>query len=302
MLDSWLDTANSVLRPARPNLDRYVREAEAHVIARRAIAQRRAEAKADCERRIESARTLVFAANDGVVTSLMTELEREWRWLARRDPDEGLMDFWARIAPKAWIDRKLWRAGSADTCLDLAIALAADAAGVMDAECAAHALREALAPWGIVIGARLRWCTLEDKCADARELTAGLLAVPVRAITDALEENDARLVVLERAKRLARDVEDAASTRLPETAETFAGALGRAASADFFWGAAIDLRLPVLCAGSPWNAHLNPVSALRDLWRTGYTLSAWEASGMTLGVPLTGISLVSRASAVSPSS
>jgi hypothetical protein len=42
----------------------------------------RARALADLERRINDARAIVFAKGDGVVTRLMTDLEREWRTLS----------------------------------------------------------------------------------------------------------------------------------------------------------------------------------------------------------------------------
>lgn len=94
--------------------------------ARAAREAARAKASADVVRRIEDARARVFDANDGVVTEKMTRLEREWRLLQRRDPDDGLMDLWARIAPAHWQDRKMWRDESGDARLDLAVALAAD--------------------------------------------------------------------------------------------------------------------------------------------------------------------------------
>jgi ribosomal protein L10 len=43
----------------------------------------RALALAEIERRINEARAVVFANDDGVVTKLMTDLEREWRELSR---------------------------------------------------------------------------------------------------------------------------------------------------------------------------------------------------------------------------
>src|SRR6187549_1515597 len=109
MRDAWLHLLDSVLRPGRPRLERCLRERERHLEAQRAVAEDRARAIARCEARIETARARVFANNDGIVTSWMTELEREWRRLARRDPERGLMDLWARVAPPAWIDRKRWR-------------------------------------------------------------------------------------------------------------------------------------------------------------------------------------------------
>ncbi len=48
-------------------------------------AEERDRAMADCERRINEARAIVLAKNDGVVTAHMTDLEREWLTLARAD-------------------------------------------------------------------------------------------------------------------------------------------------------------------------------------------------------------------------
>ena len=48
-------------------------------------ASERARALADIERRINDARATVFAKGDGVVTRLMTDLEREWRALSHAE-------------------------------------------------------------------------------------------------------------------------------------------------------------------------------------------------------------------------
>jgi hypothetical protein len=118
MRDSWLRLIDGVLRPARPRLEGCLRERERHLETRRSFEEARARAIAQCEARIEAARAQVLAANDGVVTSRMTELEREWRRLSRPDPDAGLMDLWARVAPPAWIDRKRWRDAAAASRLE----------------------------------------------------------------------------------------------------------------------------------------------------------------------------------------
>src|SRR4029079_13534839 len=102
----WLELVPRLLRPARPHLDRCLGELGVYLDRRRASGERRARAMKDCARRMNDARSAVFAKRDGVVPSLMTDLEREWRWLARRDPDVGLMELWTRIAPPGWIDRK----------------------------------------------------------------------------------------------------------------------------------------------------------------------------------------------------
>jgi molybdopterin synthase catalytic subunit len=68
-----------------------LRERETHLAERRLFAERRAQALASCEARIEALRAEVFAAKDGVVSLRMTDREREWRMLARRDPSAGLI-------------------------------------------------------------------------------------------------------------------------------------------------------------------------------------------------------------------
>ena len=85
MRDSWLGLVDAMFCPERPHLERCLRERDHHLAARRLVDEERARAIARCEARIEEARADVFAANDGVVTARMTDLEREWRMLARGD-------------------------------------------------------------------------------------------------------------------------------------------------------------------------------------------------------------------------
>lgn len=153
-LASWQKVIDSVLRPPRPHLERCIAEREAYVEARR-------RAIRDCEIRIEQARSAVFAANDGVVTARMTELEREWRTLSRADQEGKLMDLWARIAPPSWIDRKRWRDSDPEHRLDALIALASDPQGVEAAEQAVLTLRPK---------ARIRWRLRAHDAAHVREL------------------------------------------------------------------------------------------------------------------------------------
>jgi len=227
--DSWLELVDSVLRPARPYLERCVREREQHLAARRSAGDERRRAVAACEARIEAARADVFSAKDGVVGARMTTLEREWRLLSRTDPDAGLMDLWARIAPPAWIDRKLWRGSEAAARLDAAIALAADPDGVDAAEAAIAVLRKTSAT---PIGPRIRWRMLTSDF----ECTTTLLG----------------------DQPLDPRVHDHALSRLPERP-----ALAR----DLARAAFVDAR------------------ALGQLWRTGYVLSALDASGVTIEIP-----------------
>jgi hypothetical protein len=154
MSDVWLDLAGSLLRPVRPETARCLAERERHLAERKRSADERNRAVSDCERRIEIARAAVFAASDGVVSAKMTELEREWRKLAKVDPDAGLMDLWSRIAPVRWHDEKRWRGCPAMDRVDLAVALACDVEGVEAAEKAAARLRNAL---DVPVGTRISW-------------------------------------------------------------------------------------------------------------------------------------------------
>jgi hypothetical protein len=267
----WLNLVDSVLRPARPHLERCVRERERHLAERRHHAEVRAEALASCERRVEIARAEVFAANDGVVTSRMTDLEREWRMLRRSDPDAGLMDLWARVAPVSWIDRKRWRDSHPDARLEAAIALTADVEGVEAAESAIDSLRAACAAWGVQVGSRIQWRPFDRDSEHAAEL----LAEPLRSAREALSARDVEhveRVVLERAHDLERDVYEAARARFPERA-LLARDLAHVAFVDCVWRAA------------SLSARPNPVTSLCDLWKTGYVLSAIDASGVTIEIP-----------------
>lgn len=268
MRDSWLELVDSVLRPARPHLERCLRERERHLAARRLIVEERTRAIARCVANIESARAVVFEAQDGVVTSRMTDLEREWRRLSRPDPDAGLMDLWARVAPPSWIDRKRWRDSEPAAQLDAAIALAADVEGVEAAESAIDSLGVALAAWRTPIGSRIRWRAFERDS----EHIAPLLAEPLRAAREALSGRGAESVVLARAQHLERAVHEAALVRFPDRA-LLAHELAHAAFVDCVWRAA------------PLTANPNPVTSLRELWKAGYVLSAIDASSVTVEIP-----------------
>jgi hypothetical protein len=198
----------------------------------------------------------------------MGDLEREWRMLSRKDPEGGMMDLWARIAPPSWIDRKRWRDSDPAARVDAAIALAADVEGVEAAELAIDSLRNALGPWGTPIGARIRW----RAAAHDFEGTEQLLTEPLRAARDELAARGLESVVLERAQHLEREIHEAACTRFSER-PVLARALAHAAFVDYAWHAASP-------PGRP-----NPVTALRDLWATGYVLSAIDASDVTVEIP-----------------
>lgn len=268
MRQSWLELVDVVLRPARPHLERCLRARDEHVASRGVAAEARARAIASCEQRIDSARAAVFAANDGIVSSRMTDLEREWRTLSRPDPDGGLMDLWARVAPPSWIDRKHWRDQTAAGRLDAAIALASDIDGIEAAEAAIDALRGALAPWAARIGSRTRW-RIFDEDTDA---VTSLLAEPLRAARETVAVRDAEPVVLDRAEELRRAVEERAGARFPQR-PLLARSLGHAALVDFIWRAGSLAERP------------NPVTPLFSLWKAGYGLAAIDPSGVTVELP-----------------
>ncbi len=210
----------------------------------------------------------MFAADDGVIAPHMTELEREWRRLSRFDPDGGLMDLWARIAPVSWVDRKRWRDSDATAQLDAAVALASDVAGVEAAESALGSLRVALAAWGTPLGPRVRFRWFDTD----RDCVSDLLAAPERAAREALAKRDAGPVILERALQLERAVYDAARNRFIDR-PLLAQALAHAACVDGLLVATASTERP------------NPVTPLCALWRTGYTLAALDATGATLEIP-----------------
>lgn len=222
---------------------------------------------ANCEQRIDDARARVFAADDGVVTRRMTDLEREWRKLSALDPESGLMDLWADVAPPWWIDRKRFRDSPPDAMLDALVALASDPEGVETAERSAVALAVALRPHGVSLGAKLVWRPLED----ARPCVGRLLAASVEVARAACPQKiEGRIVA--RADALALELEGAALSRHPAR-PGLAQDLAAAARLDFLWSAA---SLP---------EEGNPAAPLRALYGTGYVLAAADAASVTLAFP-----------------
>ena len=266
MRDPWLELVDGMLRPARPRLEQCLREAERRRVTGQLVSEERARALSACQARIEQARADVFAADDGIVPAHMTDLEREWRTLLRCDPDRGLMELWACIAPSSWIDRKRWRDSAGSARLDAAVALAADVDGVEAAEAAVAALRVALAAWGTTLSPVVRWRAFE---ADTDCVTA-LLAQPLQAARAAASEHSARRI--EYAARIESTVREAASARFPDRPR-LAHSLAHAASVDYWFHVASLCDRP------------NPVTPLRELWKTGYTVSALEPSAITLEIP-----------------
>lgn len=272
----WRVTVDRVLRPSRHELARCERAAEEHLLGRKAAAEQRSRRLAACEARIERARAAVFAEGDGVVSGLMTALEREWRALAKTDPEAGLMDLWAKIAPPAWLDQKRWRDSAPAARVDAGVALAADPVGVEAAEAAVDALRTALAPWGVVLGARTTW-----RATEPASVVADLLAAPLAAATEALTRRaDVRsIVVVARAEargeqvRALVDAHVAAHPAL-EPHAGIARELAHAAFVQEIWKAAkLDAA--------------DPIAPLVALWQTGYALVRADAAGVVLGFPST---------------
>lgn len=264
MRETWLNLVARLHGPARPRLLACMAERARHLEAQKGRAAERGRALARCVREIEALRAAAFAANDGVVGARMTELEREWRRLSRADREDGVMDLWATIAPASWIDRKRWRDCEGVAPIDAAVALASDPDGVEAAEAAVDALAKRLAPWGIRVGARVRWSVARDFGA-----TSDLLAAPLRAAEEALLARDGGRDALGRARILEREVLYAAAARFAERI-VLARALAHAAFVDAVW------RASGLAPAS------SPATPLADLWRTGYTLADVDERGVTL--------------------
>ena len=267
MREAWLKLVEGVLRPARPELSRCERERERHLAERRPATEARRRAMAQCVARINAGRAAVFAADDGVVSARMTELEREWRRLSRSDED-AVMDFWAKVAPKAWIDRKRWRDSASGVRLEAAMLLASDTDGVEAAERAVGALQSALVRWGAPLATRIRWCGYSGDY----ERTGELLAAPLRAALEALGARDGANQALRGARLLELDVETTGQARLPRR-PTLTRALAHAAYVDAIWRA------------SRLDPSENPVTPLRALWSTGYVLSAIDTRNATIELP-----------------
>lgn len=252
--DRWFEVVDALFQPRRPDLARCIAERDAHVARRQAFAEARTKEIQENIARIERARAAVFEAKDGVVPAEMTRLEREWKALSRRDPDEALMDLWARLVPRAWHDKKVWRDGKG-VRIDVAVGVAADLEGVERAEAAATAFAQACTAWGTPIGTDVRFAAFAEDARPVTKLLVPLLSVDremarrVRALERALQEK-VRLRFPHRAG-LARDI-------------AIAAAFDTATASD---------RRP------------NPARALRDLWRTGYGLVAADPTSVTVEIP-----------------
>ncbi len=273
-MHAWFEIVDSVLSPRRVHLERCLHERDRHVAARRVEAERNVRAIQECERGIVALRDEVFAANDGFVGARMTELERTWRRLTRVDPDAGLMDLWARVAPASWIDEKRWRDSSPATRLDAAVMLAADITGVLAAESAVRAFGAALAGWNTPLGSKIAWRLEDEASQEAPDYTGALLAEPLRVACEEIAASHPFAVAEGRARRLEQEVHDAARTRIAAR-PVLARSIAHASFVDYVVHAA-GLR-----------DRLNPVAPLCALWRTGYGIAAIDARGVTLEIPRT---------------
>lgn len=260
----WFQLVDTVLRPARPHLARCLDAREAHVAARRDASERTGQAIKECERQIVALREVVFAANDGFVGARMTDLERTWRRLSRVDPDAGLMELWARIAPAPWLDQKRWRGSPPEAQLEAAVLLAADVDGVEAAEAAVRSLRA---------GSKIAWSLHPDGAAKDADYTDLLLAEPEGAPVPP----DLHPAIVERARRVEAEVREAVQRRFADRA-CLAHGIGRAAFADHVWHA-------VHASRNASERPANPAAALFALWKTGYVIASIEPSCITLEIP-----------------
>jgi hypothetical protein len=267
MFDAWLQVLDRVLAPERPALARCFVERSRHLENRSESGASRRSALLRCEHRINEVRRDVFAADDGVVDARMTDLERQWRVLARADPEAGLMELWSRLVGPASIDRKRWRDETPGAWPDALVALASDEANVLAAEAALATLRGILARQGVVVPERVRFRFGRHDGPTARALLreAGRLSYERCP-------SDYRTVALERATELELCVQTSALSRFPDRPE-LACDLGYAAFVDCAWRAA------------GLEARENPVAPLIALWKTGYVIATLEDSAIILEIP-----------------
>jgi hypothetical protein len=256
-----------VLRPARPCLATCLGARAAQLGERRLRAGVTLRAMASCERRIDDARARVFAADDGIVTRTMTDLEREWRKLSSPDPEAGLMDLWALVAPPAWVDRKRYRDTSPDQMLDALVALASDPHGVEEAERAVLALVQALRSHGVEAPSKVVWSPLGDDTECLTSMLEAPLHVARAACPRKIETR-----IAERADSVGRELASEVLARHP-TRPHLAADLAAAARLDFVWQAA---------SLAPAE---NPAAPVRALYGTGYVLAAVNATSVSLAFP-----------------
>lgn len=291
MGESWNQVLAAALRPERPELDRCRRIFDAHIELHRRLEHERTRAIADCHRRIDEARGLVFAAGDGVVPKTMGELENEYRRLARaqRDDDFGVKNLWAAVAPGRWVDRPRWTAhADVKERLSVALTLASDPDGVDRAEASALELAASLSGWGTPVGDRVSWRVGEDVPFDAP--ATKLFVNAVRAAYEALDVTDRAPFILQRCAKVRREVLKAsrkAALNDSECGKALGREIAQAALIDFVWNAAAVEALRTDSDSPfgrvPFSKLPNPVAPLVKIWKTGYFVSSVSERGVVLG-------------------
>jgi hypothetical protein len=238
-------------------------ERDGHLARRGARAEERLVRIRKCEERIRGARAVVFAADDGRIGWTMGDLEREWRLLSRPDPDACMMDLWARVAPRSWLDSKKWRGSEPAMWLDAALALASDPDGVDAAEAAALSLCRN-AP-GKSVAPRVRWQMGSRDSSHVASLYGPLVEELVGV---AIADREGKGT---RAFRAAEATLASAMERLPDR-PMLASDLGLARFID-------EMRT------SAGRDAKSPVAPLMALWRSGYAIAAVDANGIALELP-----------------
>jgi hypothetical protein len=257
MID-WDAILARALRPARPRLDACLRAHREYAAAAADHAHGRTRRLVAIESRLNAARAKVFAAGNGVVPAEVTAIEREWLAEFRTPgPSRDLDVLWARMAPEHWRASRV-----APPTAEAMVALASDPDSVEAAERAASALRESLAPFGVVVGTRVDWIVASEIAfaVRAQELFAAAMTtlgdVGHRAVQD--------------AHRLRRNVRERLGDRDVVTRNS---SLGR----ELGW---------LAFASSSWSAQRTdapPFAPVLEIYRLGYVPSAVDASGVTLG-------------------
>lgn len=265
--DEWDRILDGVLRPARPERARCLRALDEYQAARDDHMTTRSRALAEIEARIGDARERALAADDGVVTSEMTRLERAWREASRATPStRDLERLWARVAPARWLDAPRRVAGPAEAV----VALCSDPDGVETAEGAVASLRGALRGFQVEIGPRIEWWVATELtfAVRAEALLAGPAAALARVATHAATQH---------AHRRRREVRE--RLRVPAVStrnSSIARELGFLAFASALWADAAP-RLPGDLA-----ATTDPFGPALAIWGLGYVLTGADASGVVL--------------------
>lgn len=287
MQPPWPQVVSAMLRPLQPRLAQCRARATAAAEHDSRSAERQAKALASCRERIEAARSRVFETGTGVVGAHMTALEHEWLALARPPlpATERALALWNELAPPRWKDRVRF-ASTDDAGADRAtlLALASDPDGVERAEAAALRLAGALRGWNVTVAASTSWC---PGAAPGAVLHAAL-ASPLQATSGAMHATYGGAARVERAAQFAAGVRATAENE-PALAvwPLLVDDLVLAAQLDFLWQACVveqrvvPPNLPH--SGIAFGDLDSPVTALVDVWTTGFFPCAIGPAGVSLG-------------------